>query len=76
MGWRAGLVAVGLLLAGLWWGPGSEILSTLLPVLSNWVGITLMTFVALVVLTALFPRSDVGHEGEPIIVLHPEIHMP
>lgn len=61
VGWRAGLVAVGLLLAGLWWGFGSEILSPLLPVLSNWVGITLIAFVALVVLTVLFPRSNEGN---------------
>jgi CubicO group peptidase (beta-lactamase class C family) len=58
VGWRAGLGAIGFLVAGMWLILGSEILPGLLPVLSNWLEIALAAFVAIVVLTVVFPRSN------------------
>lgn len=57
---RVALGGLAVLIAGLWWGIGRDVLTALLPVLSGRLTVAVSVFAVIAVALALFPRADGG----------------
>ncbi|RQG95645.1 serine hydrolase domain-containing protein [Natrarchaeobius oligotrophus] len=57
---RMFLAGLGLATLGLWWTIGRETVAFFLPVIAEWVGLTLSVVVVFLLMTVLFPRTDRG----------------